>query len=115
MICNLTPHALHIFDQDGGALIQTIPSSGGGARVSEIAKGSALTVDGVPVSEFAFSQQVAGLPTEESGIFYVVSLLTAVALLAAGVDRSDILVPGPEVRDRKGQIFGCRELRRLKR
>lgn len=84
-IINLTPHPLNIVD---GEHAGTYPSAG-------IAR-----VDGLPLGP------VVGLPDSAPGTLFVVSVLVAEAL----PDRSDLRVPGRQIRSEDGRVIGCASL-----
>lgn len=131
---NLTPHPLTV--RLGEGYEKTLPPSGQVARVVEHESGQheGLFLDlydldycggdtpGPAVPQVAFGPEVEGLPPavplenehgERVRVYYVVSLLTALMLRAAGKMRPDILIPGKEVRDAQGRIVACQGLRRL--
>lgn len=82
---NLTPHTINIID---GEHAGTYPSEGA-ARVSSLPLGA-----------------VIDLPEPEPDTIVVVSVITA----EAAPGRSDLRVPGDQVRDDSGRIIGCRSL-----
>lgn len=81
-IINLTPHDINLSSGE------IYPRSGTLARVD------------MPYGD------VSGLPKEEEGKGYIVSVLVAERLPG----RKDLLVPGAQVRDEKGRIVGCESL-----
>ena len=102
-IINCTPHGL-VFVDDAGKVIRTVEPSGILPRVS-----STITVvgdiDGIP-DEVTSYGEVVGLPEKKDGAILVVSAMVAARL----PDRSDIRIPGRQVRDDKGRIVGCKSL-----
>lgn len=102
-ILNCTPHSL-CFVNDAGEVIRTVEPSGILPRVS-----SAITVvgniDGIP-DEVTSYGEVVGLPEKQDDTILVVSAMVAARL----PDRSDIRIPGRQVRDDQGRIIGCRSL-----
>lgn len=106
-LVNLTGHPLHLYV--GGRKVRTIDADAPGLRIAQDEVGS-CEVDGVSVVSVAY--RASGLPAQVPGTRYVVSQVAALALIAIGVHRPDILVPGPGVSDR-GRVVGCRGLRQL--
>lgn len=101
---NMTPHALTVHCADG--TIREFPSQGI-ARVSQHDK-LADVVDDIEVFETVLGD-VVGLPDPVEGVFLIVSRVVA----GACRQRSDILVPGPFIRDNEGRIIGCRGFARV--
>lgn len=104
-LVNLTPHPLNL-----GATV--LPASGTVARVTTT-PGALTVVEGlpVPVKGAATFGGVVGLPEPTEGTFFVVSGLVGSALVAAGLSRPDVLMPGtgPDdnaVRNEKGHVVG---------
>lgn len=107
---NTTPHEINLILE--GTTI-AIPTSDVSFRVrSESVKVGQLTVDGSPVDVRArrFSDvtctiggEEVPLPNQQEGVFYIVSRITAEALL----ERSDLLMVDGTVRDDDGRIIGC--------
>lgn len=119
-LVNLTPHPVRVYradtpdqveDLDDG-VVTVLEPSGTLARLSEtiLGEGAVLTDEGVeiPVSAVSYAK-VEGLPTPQQGIFYVVSLMTALA----AAERDDLLVPYEQVRNGEGAVVGCRRLGRV--
>ena len=101
-VLNLTPHPIHICD-DNGAVLRTIESSG-------LVRLKAVTVpagqiDGILVTQTHFGDP-EGLPTYQDDVYYIVSQLVKSAL----PNRTDLLVPAEVVRDQSGAIIGCKSL-----
>lgn len=93
---NLTPHAIVVGDT-------AIPSDGI-VRVSE--KTEVIdNINGVDITKRTMGN-VQGLPESEDGVWYIVSLMVAQALPV----RTDLLVPGEQIRDEAGRIVGCKNL-----
>lgn len=105
IIKNLTPHSLTIKDIDGKTV--EIAPSGIIARVSSQSV-QTEEILGIPVYETKYGE-VTGLPTEEEGVYLVVSSLVA----SRCQGRKDILVPGAPIRDEKGVIIGANGLQRI--
>lgn len=97
-IVNLTPHPV-TFKREGMDDL-TIESSGS-ARAEEVFSEKPVEiVDGVPVYDLSYTGRVVDEKTGEvidmpviPGRIYVVSMITAQALLAAGIERGDIVSP----------------------
>ena len=99
---NLTPHDLHIADVDGDFF--TIKSSG-------VARLDTSTIfhknlDHVPFFTTVFGR-VQGLPDYEADEDYI--YITSM-LVAQTVKRGDVVSPGELVRDKEGNVIGCRGL-----
>ena len=105
MIKNLTPHPIMIVGADN-EVIATIQPEPTPPRLK------ATTVPAEPVDGIATSQTVfgapEGLPEAVEGTFLVVSQIIKSALPG----RADLLVPAEVVRDKSGNIIGCRSLGR---
>ena len=67
----------------------------------------AESVDGIATSRTVFGEP-EGLPEAEAGTFFIVSQIIKSALPS----RADLLVPAEVVRDKSGNIIGCRSLGR---
>ena len=103
-VVNLTPHTLVC----NGI---SIPSAGI-ARAAETSTkvGEIATETGnIPVYRMEFGAPV-GLPEPQSDTICVVSSLTAAAVKQFFPDRTDIYVPGKQLRDETGKIVGCEGL-----
>lgn len=111
-IVNLTPHDVHVYDENAQNIIRTYPASGTVARVKSSTE-IVGEVDGVPVARTAFGE-IEGLLEPQQDTKYIVSLLV---LQAAAGKRDDLLAPdtGPQsaVRDESGQIIGVRRFQVL--
>lgn len=107
-LVNLTPHTINIVLGNGTF---DVPASGTVARCSqsETVLGT-VVVDGIeiPITGQSFGE-VVDLPAPKDGVFYIVSRLVA----SACPSRSDLLIPGPMVRDDDGKVIGCRGLSRV--
>lgn len=103
-IINMTPHAVRVLD-DNNTVIATLVSEGI-ARVSSETR-TVATLNGIPVTETIFGE-VTGLPPETEGVYLIVSRMVA----SAAKGRSDLLVPGLQVRNESGQVIGCKSLDR---
>ena len=98
-IINLTPHDLNVSHPDLGMV--TIPRSGEVARAVTSTK-PVGEINGFPVTQTEFGD-VEGLSEPREGVFFVVSRL----VLQAAPHRTDLLAPGPLLRDEQGQVVGC--------
>ena len=106
-LVNLTPHAIHLMDDEKN-ILETIHPSGTLARVSVedkqiMPKG---LIAPVPVVSREFGE-VEGLPEPEKETLLIVSMIVA---QAAGDLRSDLVSPGHLVRDEQGRVIGCTTL-----
>lgn len=97
-IVNLTPHPV-VFKRDGMGDLAI--ESSGSARADEVFSEEPVEfVDGVPVYDLEYTGRVVDENTGEAidmpavpGRIYIVSMITAQALLAAGIERGDIVSP----------------------
>ena len=113
-LVNLTPHPMGL-SVDG--VVTTIPTSGSVARVSTSAGSQCGVLHGLPVFLPPTFGAVEGLPERQDGVVYIVSLLVASGLQAAGLSRPDVVCPGtgPQdgaVRDEQGRILAVTRLNR---
>lgn len=102
-LANLTPHEISVRASDGTML--TIPPSGTVARAEEERENAApIVIDGVEIGcTTARFGAPLNLPDPVAGTIYVVSAIVK----AAAPDRSDLVSPGPAIRDDYGRIIGC--------
>jgi hypothetical protein len=105
-VVNKTPHAVHIVDEDG-RVIRTYEKGDSQIRLAVKTVRAKPLPDGTPTSITEFGQP-EGLPEFQEGVFYIVSQLVKNAL----PHRPDLLVPAEVVRDKDGNIVGCRSLGR---
>ena len=103
-LINMTPHPIHIIGADN-QVIRTIEQSGSLIRLKANSIDAGFRVDDIAISRTEYSEPI-GLPEYELGVFYIVSQLVKSALS----DREDLLVPADVVRDKEGNIIGCRSL-----
>lgn len=97
-IVNLTPHPVTFKREGMGDLVV---KSSGSARAEEVFSSEPVEfVDGVPVYDLEYTGRVVDEETGEAidmpvfpGRVYVVSMITAQALLAAGIERGDVVSP----------------------
>ena len=101
-IRNCTPCMLNIIKRDGEVL--DLPPCGIVPRCSQ-SEECFLVINGVSITRQTFGE-VINLPKLEKDVLLVVSRLVA----SACPDRSDLLVPGPLVRDGEGKVIGCKGL-----
>ena len=99
---NCTPHVVDIVREDGSIL--SIEPSGVVPRCTQM-EDEIASIYGIVVTRQTFGK-VIDLPEPEIGVYLIVSRLVAAAVKG----RKDLLVPGPLVRDEKGQPCGCRGL-----
>lgn len=99
-IINMTPHDVIIRFADTLEEIHRYPRSGSILRLQADHVGE--TPEDFPVVSFG---QLNEDPPMRMGLFYIVSLPTALA-----VKRPDFLVPFEEIRDEVGRIIGCQRL-----
>lgn len=109
MIINKTPHPIRLYSnlrEDGlddltDFLIEAWGPEGDPVRLGMVELGKC---DGVEMIEFGHA---VNLPPKVDGTRYIVSLVSALALVSR---RSDLLVPYREVRNSQGVVIGCRAL-----
>ena len=101
-IRNCTSLVLNIIKQDGEVL--DLPPCGVVPRCSQ-SEECVLVIGDIALTRQTFGD-VVDLPEPEKDVMLVVSRLVA----SACPDRSDLLVPGPLVRDSEGKVIGCRGL-----
>lgn len=107
-ILNLTPHVVRVFTSNGSvAEYQTHKV----VRAKQILSEDGY-VDGVPVTRIEYGEP-EGLPDVSSGVYYIVSAITALAAKACGRDTGDLLLTSDTVRDEHGDIIGCRAFSRV--
>jgi hypothetical protein len=122
---NLTPHPISVYEPDSyadercvsGDVIKTFPASGAVARLSERAilptdAPGGNAPDWYVVAHVSLGEPVS-LPDAALGVTLIVSMPCAMGLLAAGIDRPDVVYPYGQVRDDEGRILGCRRFARL--
>ena len=112
---NLTPHRVTIYDRNGLGPVLTLPSAGSARVREELSEGGGFLGGVVWKERAVYISDVLDLPEVISADTYpIVSLVTALTMLAAGDQRiADVWVPGAQLRDEKGRISGCKGLRML--
>lgn len=106
-ILNATPHAINMLDDDNN-IIKTFETSDITIRIaSKEAINGSIVCDEVliPLSTTQFGE-VTGLPEPNKDTFYIVSNMIKSAL----PNRTDLVTPGFQVRNEKGQVIGCKAL-----
>lgn len=108
-LINLTPHAISILDEANNPVL-VLPSAGVARAASTRTCVGTVDAEGIsiPVNATSFGE-VVGLPDQQPGVGYVVSVLTAQAVKG----RDDVFVTDDAVRDAEGRIIGCRALARV--
>lgn len=108
IIKNGTPHAINVVD-DNGNVIKVFQPDLESERLPRCTAHSVVVgdVDGIPISKTVYGE-VQNLPEYEEGVLWIVSGLCR----AAVPDRTDLLSPGAQVRDKEGKIIGCKSLDR---
>ena len=101
-IRNCTSLVLNIIKQGGEIL--DLPPCGIVPRCSQ-SEECVLVINDIALTRQTFGE-VVDLPEPEKDVMLVVSRLVA----SACPDRSDLLVPGPLVRDSEGKVIGCKGL-----
>jgi hypothetical protein len=103
MIINKVPHAVYILD-DSLQIIRVFPKSNGMIRVEENSVDVGF-IDDVPICSTTWGD-TTDVPDPEAGVYYIVSQLVKNAM----PERPDLLVPKDIVRDKDGNIIGCKRL-----
>lgn len=104
---NLTPHAIHLLDQDDNVKV-TYPASGQQVRLSTREIPNASADDRNARIKLVSFGEITDAPPEIPGTRYIVSLPTALA-----ARRPDFVVPHEQKRDDNGQPIGCLSLARV--
>lgn len=103
-IRNLTPHAVHVYDDDG-SLAHSFHPSGVVAKIGT-AEGQIHRAAGIPFYSVTYTAP-EGLPNQEDNVLLLVSGMLRQALPG----RKDLVSPGLLMRNPEdGQPFGCRGL-----
>ena len=100
-IINLTPHDVIVNDELGN-VIRTYEASGKVARVrmGRVKQGE---VDGITINKTQ-TGKVFDMPKKETGTYYIVSRVVAVAL----PQRHDLIYPDELIKDSSGKVLGCK-------
>lgn len=106
-IINLTPHTVSIVNGDGETIAQ-FPSTGL-ARVASTETVIGMINGIIPLTRTEYGA-VEGLPEENGNDIFVVSRVVLNAVREAGVVRSDLVVPGLQVRNEAGLVVGAKAL-----
>ena len=103
-IINKTPHQVVIYRN--GSIVATIEPTGTPVRCTQrtVVIGE---IDGIPITKVTLGE-VENLPEKEEGTILIVS-----RIVAESVDRDDLYIPGPAVRNEAGQIVGCQGLSKI--
>lgn len=111
-LVNLTPHKITILSCDNVVELSIDPSPFGIARVlsaPEIVEYIQVGDVAVPHTHTIYGD-IEGLPDPTPGVGYIVSNMIVSALASRGIHRDDLFTPGLQVRDKQGQVIGCRSL-----
>lgn len=103
-LINATPHPINIIGNKG-RVIKIIPKSENPIRLRSDVVRIGIVICDIPISSTIFSKP-EGLPKYNKDTFYIVSQLIKSAL----PKRKDLLVPAELVRDKSGNIIGCKSL-----
>lgn len=107
-LVNMTPHPVTVYQMDGETPVVTVPSSGM-VRVAETVQMLSSDEGQVPLVDIERDpNRIEGLPLYNEDRYVIVSDLAYQA--AKPLSRSDLLRPGPAVRDETGRIVGCKGL-----
>lgn len=105
-LINLTPHPITIIRERLEPI--TVAPSGTIARAAQSSRELRIT-DSIRIIETVYGK-VEGLPAPVPGTYHLVSGFVMNVLAAAHEYRSDVLKPEDFVRDKSGNITGCRAL-----
>ncbi|NFO58505.1 hypothetical protein FDB39_16980 [Clostridium botulinum] len=100
-VINLTPHAVNIVQEDNMEELMVYESEGN-ARVETKSVYIGCLNGYTPIFKTEYGK-VTGLPKEQEGTYYIVSMLVKQAL----PNRKDLLSPSQPCRDNEGRIIGC--------
>lgn len=104
MIKNCTPHEISIYS---ASAVVKFPPCGIVPRCEQHEE-LIGEIDNIKITKQFFGD-VTDLPEQEDGVYLIVSRLVATAC----PNRSDLLVPGPLIRDGEGKVVGCNGLSKL--
>jgi len=99
-VVNLTEHVVYVY-QNGRVFLE-IPPSGQVAKC-KVEEVEVERLSNVPIVKSQYGE-VEGLPEPRKDVLYIVSFPVA----NAKKDRKDLIVPTRLVRDKEGNIIGCR-------
>ena len=108
-VINATPHEINLANQEG-EVVKTYSPSGLVVRV-ETRSVVVDNLDGFPVTASEFGE-VKGLPDQEEGTVYIVSLLVANALKGKRNDIVSPLTDGSAIR-KDGQVIAVKGFQRV--
>lgn len=110
MICNLTPHPVHVMTANGR--VELAPDAPPARLRQEAIAAGSVDVDGSAVELFDIGTNgVEDLPAPQPGVWLVVPRVVAEAC----PERRDLVFPYREVRDSTGRIIACSALGRTVR
>lgn len=90
-IVNLTPHAVTFKRSNMAGLVV---ESSGAARAEEMFSAKPVEFIGnIPIYDLHYTGKIIGLPAPVPGRVYIVSMITAQAMLALGIERGDVVSP----------------------
>ncbi len=104
-LVNLTPHDIHILNQDGDVLM-VLPSMGVARGIT--VKHTVEIIRGISIYRF-HPIELIDLPIPTPGVRYIVSRITAHTALYLGRSTRDLLIPAHIVRE-DGEVVGCKAL-----
>ncbi len=100
-VVNLTPHPLVLHDESGQVVV-TLPRPSVAVPRLEVTHRLAGTIDHIPVFTAVYGACLHE-PTPHPGVHYIVSSLVRRHLR----HRTDLVTPGPPVRDASGTVVGA--------
>lgn len=104
---NLTGKHLNLYNM-AGKYINNIPMSDKPVPTYEKGTEPCGVLRGIPLVTQDF-HHIENLPDEQPGTFYIVSRMVALA----APDRRDLLIPGPLIKEKDGEVIGCKGLTRV--
>lgn len=107
---NVTPHTVGFFDEEATPLLE-VPSTGLARVSAQTSVVGYLRINGVLIPQTHTEYgEIEGLPDPVEGRIVIVSGMIVSALAQQGIRRTDLFVPGMQVRDEQGRVIGCRSL-----
>lgn len=103
-IINKTPHPINIVDADGN-ILRTYVKTDEPIRLAVTVEKDSMLPDGTQITKTNFGE-AENLPYFREDTCYIVSQLVKNAL----PNRGDLFVPAEVVRDKTGNIIGCKSL-----